>query len=503
MNTVIAAHRHTARTSLIGATLIGLAVTAALPAWAQTATATAGATVGAATRSTTPQKADGPRGVIGQMQTMITRHEDTLVDLARTLNVGYVELLTANPGVEPWLPGEGTQIVVPKAHLLPDVAPEGIVVNMGDLRVYFFPKNGGTPVSFPIGIGREGFATPYGSTRITLKRDGPTWTPTPSMRARNPDLPAFVGPGPQNPLGTHAMNMGWPNYVIHGTHRPYGIGRRVSQGCVRLYPEDIIKLFAMTEVGTKVTVIDQPAKVQLIDGALYLQVHPTQMQVDQIEEVGKFTPEPMPEVEPKVATAATRAGLRVDWAAVTRAVIERSGIPVKVSVGGNTIRELAAVKIDPPRAAGRANPQDREAPAEDGGPLRLTPASTGTSAMTPLAPVPAGSSAGTGPANNAAALPAPSIDPRVDPLTAHTFPAEIKPVEPIRPGGGDGVVTLSVSPQAPRSGANIRPPVPSASVQQPSGQQPSGRPASIYEPEPIDPNRIPRGAPLQLIRPAD
>ncbi|MFD0390451.1 hypothetical protein ACFQ4K_25745 [Tistrella bauzanensis] len=122
MNTVIAAHRHTARTSLIGATLIGLAVTAALPAWAQTATATAGATVGAATRSTTPQKADGPRGVIGQMQTMITRHEDTLVDLARTLNVGYVELLTANPGVEPWLPGEGTQIVVPKAHLLPDVA---------------------------------------------------------------------------------------------------------------------------------------------------------------------------------------------------------------------------------------------------------------------------------------------------------------------------------------------------------------------------------------------
>ena len=97
-----------------------------------------------------------------------------------------------------------------------------------------------------------------------------------------------------------------------------------------------------------------------------------------------------------------------------------------------------------------------------------------------------------------AALPAPSIDPRVDPLTAHTFPAEIKPVEPIRPGGGDGVVTLSVSPQAPRSGADIRPPVPSASV-----QQPLDRPASIYEPEPIDPNRIPRGAPLQLIRPAD
>ncbi|WP_372000548.1 L,D-transpeptidase family protein [Tistrella mobilis] len=488
MTTVPAALRH-----LTAAALISVAVGVALPAQAQGVAA--GATGAAAQKAAAAAKPvpQGPRGIIGRIETMTAKHEDTLVDLARTLNVGYVELLAANPGVEPWLPGEGTKITVPTAHLLPDVPREGIVVNMGDLRLYYFPKGGGAPLSFPIGIGREGFATPYGVTRITMKRDGPTWTPTPSMRARNPSLPAFVGPGPNNPLGTHAMNLGWQNYVIHGTNRPYGVGRRVSQGCVRLYPEDIIKLFGMTESGTKVTVIDQPAKVQVIDGQLYLEVHPTQLQVDQIEEVGRFTPEAMPEVEPKVAAAATRAGIKVDWEAVTRAVIERTGLPVKVSVGGGTIPELAALPVNPVRTpVEKTLPGQQSVPAEDGGPARMTPVSA-----TAAPQAPAGS------------LPKPAVDPRKDPLTAHTFPAELKPAQPIaRPAEPANVVTLSVSPAA-RAAAEARAvqpvaapttaPLPAAAAIPPvtANAAPITQPA---QPAAID-TRIPRGAPVQLIQP--
>ncbi|KYO54723.1 L,D-transpeptidase family protein [Tistrella mobilis] len=491
MTTVPAALRH-----LTAAALIAAAVGAAMPAQAQgvAAGATGAAAQKAAAAKPVPQ---GPRGIIGRIETLTAKHEDTLVDLARTLGIGYVELLAANPGVEPWLPGEGTKITVPAAHLLPDVPREGIVVNMGDLRLYYFPKGGGAPLSFPIGIGREGFATPYGVTRVTMKRDGPTWTPTPSMRARNPNLPAFVGPGPNNPLGTHAMNLGWQNYVIHGTNRPYGVGRRVSQGCVRLYPEDIIKLFGMTESGTKVTVIDQPAKVQVIDGQLYLEVHPTQLQVDQIEEVGRFTPEAMPEVEPKVAAAATKAGIKVDWEAVTRAVIERTGLPVKVSLGGGTIPELAALPINPTRTpVEKTLPGQQSVPAEDGGPARMTPVST------TAVPQPA-----------ADGLPKPAVDPRKDPLTAHTFPAELKPAQPIaRPAEPANVVTLSVSPAA-RAAAEARAvqPVatpapaalPTATIPAATIPPVTATAAPITQPAPpaaVD-TRIPRGAPVQLIQP--
>ena len=151
-------------------------------------------------------------------------------------------MVAANPGIDPWVPGEGTEINLPTVHLMPDLAdadPEGIVVNLAEMRLYFFEKPGGVPQSFPIGIGRDGLNTPTGTTEVVAKRKNPTWRPTKRMRDEDPELPEVVPPGEDNPLGTRALYLGWPQYLIHGTNKPHGVGRRVSSGCVRLYPEDV------------------------------------------------------------------------------------------------------------------------------------------------------------------------------------------------------------------------------------------------------------------------
>ena len=161
--------------------------------------------------------------------------------------------------------------MLPTVHLLPDAAPEGIIINLADMRLYYFAEPGGPMQSFPIGIGREGLLTPLGSTKVVRKNKDPTWRPTPRMRAENPELPEAVPAGPDNPLGNRAMYLGWPQYLIHGTNKPLGIGRRTSSGCVRMYPEDVEYLFDRIAVGTKVTVVDQPIKLSWIDDALYIE----------------------------------------------------------------------------------------------------------------------------------------------------------------------------------------------------------------------------------------
>lgn len=221
--------------------------------------------------------------MIGEPAQYRTRYEDTLLEVARRFGLGYVEMMAANPTLDPWLPGEGTKVSLPTRHLLPDAPRKGIVVNLGDMRLYHFHSDG-TVRSYPIGIGRQGAHTPLGHTTITLKREAPTWIPPASIRKEKPDLPAAIGPGPNNPLGDYALNLGWPSYVIHGTNRPYGIGRRVSHGCIRLYPEDIQDLFENVEVGTPVTVVDQPVKLGWWQGALYLEVHPDRSIADLIEQ---------------------------------------------------------------------------------------------------------------------------------------------------------------------------------------------------------------------------
>ena len=168
--------------------------------------------------------------LVGRMGTHVTVFEDNLLDVARENDLGFVELRAANPDVDPWLPGADTRIILPTAHLLPDAPREGIVINLAEMRLYFFPEPGGAPATYPIGIGREGWTTPTGSSRIVRKAEEPSWYPPESIRAERPELPAVIGPGEDNPLGHFALYLDWPAYLIHGTNRPWGIGRRISSG---------------------------------------------------------------------------------------------------------------------------------------------------------------------------------------------------------------------------------------------------------------------------------
>ncbi len=263
-----------------------------------------------------------------------TAYEDTLLDVARQFNLGYVEIVAANPGVDPWVPGEGTEIVLPTVHLMPDLAdanPDGIVINLAEMRLYFFEKPGAAPRSFPIGIGRDGLKTPIGITKVVAKRKDPSWRPTARMREEDPELPEVVDPGPENPLGTRALYLGWPEYLIHGTNKPPGVGRRVSSGCVRMYPEDVETLFKMVKVGSNVTVIDQPIKLGWIDGDLFIEAHPTQEQSDQLEALGRFEPQLDSRIVDRVLAHASNDRRRLDWSRVRSAIVERRGYPVRIT----------------------------------------------------------------------------------------------------------------------------------------------------------------------------
>lgn len=269
---------------------------------------------------------------IGEMKIYPAKHEDTLVYIARDNNLGFVEMRAANPDVDPWLPGEGTKLVIPTRHLLPDAPYKGIVINLPEMRLYAFINGENEPESYPIGIGREGLATPLGTTEIVRKQVGPTWRPTPRMREENPKLPESIGPGPDNPLGDYAMYLGWAQYAIHGTNKPFGIGRRVSSGCIRMYPEGIEALFQRIPIGTPVRVVDQPIKLAWIENELYLEAHPDIEQAFQMEETGQIYSHQLDNEDLKaIINVAGKYKDDVDWALVRHAVKERKGYPIKIA----------------------------------------------------------------------------------------------------------------------------------------------------------------------------
>lgn len=268
---------------------------------------------------------------IGRFEYYQITGRNNLLQIARQNGLGYIELLAANPGINPWVPEIGRTLVLPKAHLLPDAPRRGIVINLAEMRLYLFRKKGGPVLTFPLGIGRMGRETPTGVTHVKAKRKYPTWIPPASIRAERPYLPSEVPPGPQNPLGDYALDLAWRGYVIHGTNKPYGIGRRVSSGCIRLYPEDIARLFGLVSVGTSVTIVYQPVKLGWSDGELYMEVHPTTMQGDELEARGWFTPAVIPSLDDQVRNAAGAASFRVAWHIVYDTARNRRGVPVRIT----------------------------------------------------------------------------------------------------------------------------------------------------------------------------
>ena len=268
--------------------------------------------------------------MIGGLQRYTTSYEDSLVDLARKYGLGYTEIVSANPGVDPWVPGKDKDILLPTAHIVPDGPRKGILINLADQRLYFFREDGKTVDSAPLGIGNAGWDTPKGTTKVVRKKKNPTWYVPKSVREDQPELPAIVRPGPDNPLGSHAVYLGWPAYLFHGTNKPFGVGRRVSHGCVRLYPEDISRLFPDIKVGTAVTVIDQPMKLARIGNQLMMEIHPNQEQADEVEQSGKLTPAKPAEFEFRLVQAAGDAADRIDWDKAKMAATERRGIPVPI-----------------------------------------------------------------------------------------------------------------------------------------------------------------------------
>ena len=221
------------------------------------------------------------QSVIGTPQIVFTDAENTLSDLAREYGLGYDEIVAANPEVDPWLPGDRTPVLLPTQYVVPDVPREGIVLNIASKRLFYFPPvaegEQQTVLTYPIGIGRVGWETPVGTTEVVSKAVDPHWYVPASVRREHAEngnvLPSVVPPGPDNPLGSRVLKLAMPGYLIHGTNQPYGVGMRVSHGCVRLYPENIEALYSLVGTGETVRIVNEPYLLGWRDGELYFEAH--------------------------------------------------------------------------------------------------------------------------------------------------------------------------------------------------------------------------------------
>jgi L,D-transpeptidase ErfK/SrfK len=272
--------------------------------------------------------------VIGETITIAAEPADTLLDIARRYGLGYEEITNANPGIDPWLPGAGTAVVVPKRRLLPRAPRTGIVINLPEHRLYWYPPvtAGKPPVvhTFPVSIGKMDWNTPLGRTAIVSKAKDAPWIPPKSVREehakRGEVLPAVVPGGADNPMGRYKMALGIPGgaYLIHGTNRPAGIGMQVTHGCMRLYPEDIEALYGMVPIGTPVTIVNQPYKWGWHDGELLIEVHPPLQ-----EDAG--TPPSLTDLTRLLVEATSAEPLAIDWMGAERIWREARGIPTAVA----------------------------------------------------------------------------------------------------------------------------------------------------------------------------
>jgi L,D-transpeptidase ErfK/SrfK len=329
--------------------------------------------------------------VVGEATIIEARHEDTFVTLARRHNVGFEALRNANPDVDAWLPGEGTRIVIPTQHVLPRAERRGIVVNLPELRLYYFPEpDGDRVITYPISIGRMDWGTPLGKTTVIRKRLNPTWTPPESIRAEhaamNDPLPAVVPPGPDNPLGKHALNLGIPGYLIHGTNKPSGVGMRVTHGCIRMFPEDIEALFDSVAPGTPVQIVNQPYKLGWTDEGLYLEAH---LPLGEERSVDGWN---ATELTRLFVAATEERHAQVEWGPAEDVMQLARGVPQFVTIAG-TVTELLPVEESDEAVQNVAEDVPAD-PSRSGVPAGVeAPAGTEARAPAEIVEVPAGAGA--------------------------------------------------------------------------------------------------------------
>lgn len=302
--------------------------------------------------------ADGS-AVVGEDQHIKSTFKDTLLDIARRYSLGYEEIIRANPGVDIWLPGEGTDILLPGRRILPPGPREGLVVNLPEHRLYYYPKprkhQKAVVITYPVSIGRMDWHSPLGETSIVGKQKHPNWYPPESIRrehARNGDpIPRVVPPGPKNPLGDYKMRLGVGDgtYEIHGTNNPLAVGMAITHGCIRMYPEDIERLFPTVPVGTKVWLINDPVKVTYVAGDLLIEVHPP------VDSEGQTVAPDLGVLSRQLDQALGKNTVAIHWDFAREALQAASGMPTLVGLEAD-VSPAAEAPAGAPTASPTASP---------------------------------------------------------------------------------------------------------------------------------------------------
>lgn len=278
--------------------------------------------------------------VVGHVQVIKASYEDTFADLGKKYDLGYLEMVAANPGVDAWLPGVGTEVVLPTRYILPPGPREGVVINLAEYRLYYYPKDRSVVYTYPLGIGREGWDSPISDTSITVKTPNPGWTPPQSILREHAEagdpLPAYVPPGPDNPLGPYKLTLGLPGYLIHGSNKKFGIGMRVSHGCFRMLNHNVLELASVVPVGAKVRIINEPYKFGISQGDLYLEAHSTLSDDGETSVVDKHNA--------LVNTLMKRKDIKdahlLNWERIREIIAAEEGMPVTVA------EHAAVIKAD-------------------------------------------------------------------------------------------------------------------------------------------------------------
>jgi L,D-transpeptidase ErfK/SrfK len=281
------------------------------------------------------------QSIIGSLAVISTRAGDTLPGIARHFGLGYNEITIANPAILPWTPKAGARVLLPLQFILPDASRKGIVLNLASMRMFYYPpKQPDTVFTYPVGIGRQDWNTPLGQTTIVAKTANPTWMVPESIRrehaAKGDPLPQAIPPGPDNPLGKYALQLGFKRYLIHGTNKPYGVGLQVSHGCVRLYPEDIEVLFKKKPVGMPVRIIHQPYLTAWDGDRLYPEAH------EPLEKWAKQKPKLKKKLIKDLKQIGTKQNVAIDWEKVDRILRRADGIPTSILTASPGLPELVA-----------------------------------------------------------------------------------------------------------------------------------------------------------------